>query len=520
MHKDAALILKMKTPIQVLKTYFGYDSFRPGQESLISAVLSGRDALGIMPTGAGKSLCYQVPALILPGLTLVVTPLISLMEDQTAALARRRIPARALNSAMSRTEREEALSLAAAGRLRLLYVSPERLTSPRFLSFAEHADISLLVVDEAHCISGWGRDFRPSYRKIADFAARLPVRPVICAMTATATAEVRADIVSSLRLKDPLTLVTGFDRPNLFFTVQHPADKWEALLCFLRKYKGSSGIVYCMTRRTVEALARRLAYHGFPCRPYHAGLKKSVREQNQRDWLAGKIPLIVATNAFGMGIDKPDVRFVLHYNLPMDMENYYQEAGRAGRDGNPSECILLTNDRDLPICRFFLDHPERQEAGPARGVHFPHRRSPAEVSREAFRAYQLEKLRNMQRYASGKSCLRRTMLAAFGEASPAFCGKCSVCLRLPDPGLKSFRLRPDLENAALHRELIALRRRLSQKTGVPPWKIFPDRTLHDLALIRPLGFFDLLMVENAGLIRCLRFGRPFLEEIRSFVDTH
>ena len=507
----------MQDAYNVLKTYFGYDSFRTGQESLIRAVLSGRDALGIMPTGAGKSLCYQIPALILPGLTLVVTPLISLMEDQTGALQGRRIPARFINSTMPRSEREEVLTLAAKGALRLLYVSPERLASPRFLSFAENADISLLVVDEAHCISHWGREFRPSYRRIADFAGRLKARLVICALTATATEAVKADIIENLRLLDPFTLTTGFDRPNLFFTVQHPADKWQALLAFLHKYQGSCGIVYCMTRRTTDALAKRLAYQGIACRPYHAGLSKSVREQNQKDWLAGNVKLIIATNAFGMGIDKPDVRFVIHYNLPMDMENYYQEAGRAGRDGKPSECILLTNDRDLPICRFFLDHPGQTEAERRTpGFHFPHKKSPA----DEFREYQLEKLRNMQRYAAGKACLRRTMLSSFGEASPAFCGRCSVCLRLPDPGFQSLMARPDVENEALLKELIALRKRLSKKTGVPSWKIFPDRTLRDFALIRPASFFDLLMVENAGVLRCLAFGRPFLEEIRAFVRTH
>ena len=507
----------MQDAYNVLKTYFGYDSFRTGQESLIRAVLSGRDALGIMPTGAGKSLCYQIPALIFPGLTLVVTPLISLMEDQTGALQGRRIPARFINSAMPRSEREEVLTLAAKGALRLLYVSPERLASPRFLSFAENADISLLVVDEAHCISHWGREFRPSYRRIGDFAARLKARPVILALTATATREVKEDILGNLGLRDPFCLTTGFDRPNLFFTVQHPADKWQALLGFLHKYKGSCGIVYCMTRRTVDALAKRLACRGIACRPYHAGLPEKVRRENQEDWLAGRVLLMVATNAFGMGIDKPDVRFVIHYNLPMDMENYYQEAGRAGRDGKPSECILLTNDKDLPVCRFFLDHPGKiEDGGKIRKFHFLTARGPENT----FRDYRLRKLRNMQRYAAGKTCLRQAMLTSFGEAAPAFCGKCSVCLRLPDPGLSVRRVQPDTENAALHRELVALRKRLSKETGTPPWKIFSDRTLHDLALVRPVTLPDLLLMENAGLLRSLRFGRYFLDEIRAFVETH
>ncbi|MCR5295000.1 MAG: ATP-dependent DNA helicase [Lachnospiraceae bacterium] len=504
---------------QVLKTYYGYASFRPGQEAVIRALLSGRDALGIMPTGAGKSVCYQIPALILPGLTLVVTPLISLMEDQVAALTRRRIPARYINSSMPKDAREEALRLAASGALRLLYVSPERLASPRFLSFAEKADVSLLVVDEAHCISGWGREFRPAYRKIADFAGRLPRRPVIAALTATATAAVKADIIENLHMRDPFTLTTGFDRPNLFFTVQHPADKWQALLCHLHRYRNCCGIVYCMTRRTVEALAKRLVFQGINCRPYHAGLPQAEREKNQADWLDGKIKLIVATNAFGMGIDKPDVRFVLHYNLPMDMENYYQEAGRAGRDGKPSECILLTNDKDLPICRFFIDHPDESEDKPRKHA-FPPLLRPKKSARAAFREYQAGKLRNMQHYAAGKSCLRQMMLASFGESSPSFCGKCSVCLRLPDPGRSRSAPDPDAENAALRKELLALRKRIAKEYGIPPYRIFSDQVVRDLALVRPSGLLSLLLMENAGFLSCLRFGPLFLEEIRNYRDTH
>ena len=363
---------------QNLKTYFGYDSFRPGQEKIITAILSGRDALGIMPTGAGKSLCYQIPALTFPGLTLVISPLISLMEDQVATLKRRGIGAEFINSAVDINRKQRILSSISAQYscnppayirrtpsssssafhrcykstpIKLLYVSPERLSAPEFRAFAQKIRISLLCVDEAHCISLWGRQFRPEYMKIAEFVEALPDRPVIAAFTATANAEVRSDIIDNLKLREPYVLTTGFDRPNLYFEVQKVKDKWPALSSLLIRHRGECGIIYCLTRRTVESLSRKLEVNGFTVTHYHGGMPLEEREKAQRDWLGGKRNVIVATNAFGMGIDKPDVRFVIHYNMPGSMENYYQEAGRAGRDGLPSDCIILYNYRDVVINR-------------------------------------------------------------------------------------------------------------------------------------------------------------------------
>ena len=332
---------------KTLWTYYGYSSFRPGQERLIRALLEGNDVLGVMPTGAGKSLCYQIPALLLPGLTIVVSPLISLMEDQVGTLRKRGIPAAFLHAAMRSSERRalcqkilDGQRTGSPGTIRLLYVSPERLMAREFLSFSENADISLLAVDEAHCISNWGRDFRPAYRKIGDFADRLKRRPPIGAFTASATPAVREEIISYLHLKEPASLTTGFDRPNLYFEVRHAEDKWTELLRVLAEHRTGTGIIYCLTRKTTEALAKKLNKNGIPAAFYHGGLTSCEREKSQEDWIRGRVRLIVATCAFGMGIDKPDVRFVIHYNLPGSMENYYQEAGRASRDGRPGECIL------------------------------------------------------------------------------------------------------------------------------------------------------------------------------------
>ena len=321
------------TPREALKRYFGYDSFRPGQEEIVSALLAGRDALAIMPTGAGKSLCYQVPALLLPGLTLVISPLISLMQDQVKGLNAAGIHAAFINSSLTETQIARALDLAAEGSYKLVYVSPERLESPVFRSFAAGADISMVTVDEAHCISQWGQDFRPSYLKILDFIDSLPRRPIVSAFTATATREVKDDIVCTLRLHDPKVLVTGFDRPNLYFQVERTRRKDDFVIQYLRDHPGESGIIYCATRKNVDKLQELLTEYGFAATKYHAGLSAEARRKNQNDFIYDTAPVIVATNAFGMGIDKSNVRFVLHYNMPQSMENYYQEAGRAGRDG-------------------------------------------------------------------------------------------------------------------------------------------------------------------------------------------
>lgn len=401
------------TPREALKRYFGYDSFRPGQEEIVSALLAGRDALAIMPTGAGKSLCYQVPALLLPGLTLVISPLISLMQDQVKGLNAAGIHAAFINSSLTETQIARALDLAAEGSYKLVYVAPERLESPVFRSFAAGADISMVTVDEAHCISQWGQDFRPSYLKILDFIDSLPRRPIVSAFTATATREVKDDIVCTLRLHDPKVLVTGFDRPNLYFQVERTRRKDDFVIQYLRGHPGESGIIYCATRKNVDKLQELLTEYGFAATKYHAGLPAEARRKNQNDFIYDTAPVIVATNAFGMGIDKSNVRFVLHYNMPQSMENYYQEAGRAGRDGLPSQCVLLFSAQDVIINKFLLDKKDFAEMD--------------DEEADLLRQRDLQRLQTMERYCQTTECLRNYILAYFGEHPTAPCGNCGSC---------------------------------------------------------------------------------------------
>ena len=401
------------TPREALKRYFGYDSFRPGQEEIVSALLAGRDALAIMPTGAGKSLCYQVPALLLPGLTLVISPLISLMQDQVKGLNAAGIHAAFINSSLTETQIARALDLAAEGSYKLVYVAPERLESPVFRSFAAGADISMVTVDEAHCISQWGQDFRPSYLKILDFIDSLPRRPIVSAFTATATREVKDDIVCTLRLHDPKVLVTGFDRPNLYFQVERTRRKDDFVIQYLRGHPGESGIIYCATRKNVDKLQELLTEYGFAATKYHAGLSAEARRKNQNDFIYDTAPVIVATNAFGMGIDKSNVRFVLHYNMPQSMENYYQEAGRAGRDGLSSQCVLLFSAQDVIINKFLLDKKDFAEMD--------------DEEADLLRQRDLQRLQTMERYCQTTECLRNYILAYFGEHPTAPCGNCGSC---------------------------------------------------------------------------------------------
>jgi len=401
------------TPREALKRYFGYDSFRPGQEEIVSALLAGRDALAIMPTGAGKSLCYQVPALLLPGLTLVISPLISLMQDQVKGLNAAGIHAAFINSSLTETQIARALDLAAEGSYKLVYVAPERLESPVFRSFAAGAEISMITVDEAHCISQWGQDFRPSYLKILDFIDSLPRRPIVSAFTATATREVKDDIVCTLRLHDPKVLVTGFDRPNLYFQVERTRRKDDFVIQYLRGHPGESGIIYCATRKNVDKLQELLTEYGFAATKYHAGLPAEARRKNQNDFIYDTAPVIVATNAFGMGIDKSNVRFVLHYNMPQSMENYYQEAGRAGRDGLPSQCVLLFSAQDVIINKFLLDKKDFAEMD--------------DEEADLLRQRDLQRLQTMERYCQTTECLRNYILAYFGEHPTAPCGNCGSC---------------------------------------------------------------------------------------------
>lgn len=400
---------------EVLKTYFGYDSFREGQEKLIDGILLGQDTLGIMPTGAGKSLCYQVPALMLSGITLVVSPLISLMTDQVMALNQAGVHAAYINSSLTPNQTRLALSYAKAGRYKIIYVAPERLLLDEFIDFATSVDISMVTVDEAHCISQWGQDFRPSYLKILDFIELLPKRPIISAFTATATLEVREDIINIMQLDDPNMLVTGFDRQNLKFTVKKPKDKYAEVIDYINNHRSETGIIYCQTRKYVEEVCERLNEDGILATRYHAGLSDMERKQNQEDFIYDIKPVMVATNAFGMGIDKSNVRYVIHYNMPKNIENYYQEAGRAGRDGLLSECILLYNGQDVATNQYMIEYVSDNNE-----LDYD--------SLQVIKERERNRLKKMTYYCFTNDCLRTYILRYFGENAENYCGNCSNCL--------------------------------------------------------------------------------------------
>ena len=399
---------------KALREYFGYDSFRPGQEALIDAILAGRDAFGVMPTGGGKSLCYQIPALLLEGLTVIVSPLISLMKDQVAALCEAGVGAAYLNSSLTAAQQREVLRRAEAGAYRLLYVAPERLLTDAFLAFAAGQRISLLAVDEAHCVSQWGQDFRPNYLDIPTFVSRLPHRPVIAAFTATATAEVGRDIIRLLELQSPCRIVTGFDRPNLFFDVRRERDKFSWLKEYLADRRDRSGIVYCATRKTVEQVCEKLRASGIAATRYHAGLDDAERRENQEDFAYDRATVMVATNAFGMGIDKSNVAFVIHYNMPKNIESYYQEAGRAGRDGASADCILLYSAGDVVTAKFLITHGNEREQIP-------------EELRQTLISRDMDRLRRMEDYCRTDGCYRAVLLEYFGQTHAAACGNCGNC---------------------------------------------------------------------------------------------
>lgn len=612
----------MPTAQEILKQYFGYDSFRPGQDELVQAILSGQDTLGIMPTGAGKSICYQVPALALPGLTLVVSPLISLMKDQVGALNEAGVPAACINSAMSFEEMRDALYFAGRGQYKLLYVAPERLTAPFFLDFARRVPISMVTVDEAHCISQWGQDFRPSYLKILDFLAALPQRPLVSAFTATATAEVRDDIIRALGLEEPFVITTGFDRPNLYFAVEKPSSKPSALLAHLMQRRDKSGIVYCSTRKTVEEVCDMLLSRGLPATRYHAGLDPEERLANQDDFLYDRKTVMVATNAFGMGIDKSNVSFVIHYNMPKNMESYYQEAGRAGRDGEAADCILLYNGQDVRTAEFLIEHSHENED-----------ESMDEKTRRQLIERDMERLKQMTFYATTTDCLRRYILNYFGEKALLCCGHCGncdtnfeevdatmdarkilscvyrlderrlhfgktvvaavltgskseqinrfhldtlstygimheqtavrvrqlidvllerglltadperynalfltqtgnalmrgrgeLCIKLPREKKPETAARRTEELAAdvdekLFEKLRALRTKVAQRAGVPPYVVFSNATLADMAARQPKSEYELLGVRGVGEAKARRYGAEFVDCIRAYLEA-
>lgn len=404
----------MTNALHTLKTYFGYDTFRQGQEETVAAILDGRDVLAVMPTGAGKSVCFQVPAMLLPGITLVVSPLISLMRDQVAALGQAGIPAAYLNSTLNERQFFLALDHARLGKYRMIYVAPERLLTPSFQSFAAQAHISLVAVDEAHCVSQWGQDFRPGYMDIAVFVDGLPRRPIVAAFTATATPTVREDIRRLLELRDGAELVTGFDRKNLFFEVRKVKKRLDECVKLVEEAPGQGGIIYCATRKNVELVCDALQQKGIPATRYHAGLGAGERQQNQEDFTYDRKPVMVATNAFGMGIDKSNVRYVIHFNMPKDMESYYQEAGRAGRDGEDSRCILLYSPQDMVTNRFLIERDRDTESGAAELT--------AALKEKAY-----QRLNHMNGYCRCEKCLRAYILRYFGEHPAEQCGNCINC---------------------------------------------------------------------------------------------
>ena len=498
---------------QTLKQYFGYDSLRTGQEELINGILAGHDVLGIMPTGAGKSLCYQLPALMLKGITLVISPLISLMSDQVKALNQAGVHAAYINSSLTENQIRIALSYASQGRYKIIYVAPERLNTPRFLDFACNADISMLTVDEAHCISQWGQDFRPSYLEIAGFLTRLPRRPIVSAFTATATERVKNDIVASLGLNNPVTMVTGFDRPNLFFRVvtrKGGSQKDNSIINYVKKHEDESGIIYCATKKNVDKLYTPLNEQGISAGRYHAGLSNDERKQNQEDFTYDRIRVMVATNAFGMGIDKSNVRYVLHYNMPQSLEYYYQEAGRAGRDGEEAECVLFFSKQDIMINKFLLQN--KASAGDMQKT-----------------ANDQRKLQQMINYCETDKCLREFILSYFGDTTPCICNKCSNCVVVEDEEEETYvetgkkrKKAAQLAGlnelgAALFEKLRSVRTELAAEKSVPPYIICSDKTLKDICAKLPRDKEQLADVYGMGEQKIQNYGEAFVTAVNSFV---
>lgn len=502
---------------QTLKQYFGYDSLRTGQEELINGILAGHDVLGIMPTGAGKSLCYQLPALMLKGITLVISPLISLMSDQVKALNQAGVHAAYINSSLTENQIGMALSYASQGRYKIIYVAPERLNTPRFLDFACNADISMLTVDEAHCISQWGQDFRPSYLEIAGFLTRLPRRPIVSAFTATATERVKNDIVASLGLNNPVTMVTGFDKPNLFFRVvtrKGGSQKDNSIINYVKKHEDESGIIYCATKKNVDKLYTLLNEQGISAGRYHAGLSNDERKQNQEDFTYDRIRVMVATNAFGMGIDKSNVRYVLHYNMPQSLEYYYQEAGRAGRDGEEAECVLFFSKQDIMINKFLLQN----------------KASAGDVASDMQKtANDQRKLQQMINYCETDKCLREFILSYFGDTTPCICNKCSNCVVVEDEEEETYvetgkKRKKAAQLAglnelgvALFEKLRSVRTELAAEKSVPPYIICSDKTLKDMCAKLPRDKEQLADVYGMGEQKIQNYGEAFVTAVNAFV---
>lgn len=521
----------IQTAKTILKKYFGHDDFREGQDKLILSLARGRDVLGIMPTGGGKSICYQIPALMSDGITIVVSPLISLMKDQVSSLVQAGIRGAFYNSSLTEGQSRKALYNMAQGMYKIIYVAPERLESESFVSVCRNLNITYVAVDEAHCVSQWGQDFRPSYLKIPEFIRKLSSRPVIGAFTATATDEVRNDIIKILELKDPFIITTGFDRPNLYFEVRRlkrKRDKFDELVGILADHKNESGIVYCSTRKTVDMVYENLCEMGFDVARYHAGMELEDRKESQDDFIFDRKPVIIATNAFGMGIDKSNVSFVVHYNMPKNIENYYQEAGRAGRDGSEAECILLYNPSDIFTIKYFIENQEsNDEITP--------------LMREKIKAKEFYRMNKMIEYCNTSDCLRNYILNYFGETASKRCGNCSECneslnfrtlSRLPlvkhkddykrtktteinIPAEKSYS---DIDRE-LFEKLRMMRLKISKLQGVPPYVVFSDNTLKDICAKKPKTKRELLMVSGIGQMKADKYGNAVIKEIKEYISA-
>lgn len=487
--------------LNILNTVFGYSSFRQGQREIAENLINGRDVIAVMPTGAGKSICYQLPALKMEGITIVVSPLISLMSDQVRGLIECGVRAAYLNSTLTQRQYFKALENARNYTYKIIYVAPERLMTDSFLAFAKEVNISMVAVDEAHCISQWGQDFRPSYLCIKDFISYLPKRPVVGAFTATATDKVKNDIVKGLNLLSPYNLTTGYNRENLYFAVMYPREKMYAAVKIIERHKGESGIIYCISRKAVNELEYYLSLKGYSVTKYHAGLGDMERKNNQDSFLQGDKDIMVATNAFGMGIDKPDVRYILHYNMPMSMEAYYQEAGRAGRDGRPAQCIMFYSYSDYSTNEFLINLIDDND----------------ELSQEEkgnIKAKNMYKLDKMKAYAFSRRCLREYILNYFGEKANPNCEYCSNCMK--QDKIKGYTPSADRE---LYKRLKEITVQIAKQERISAYSVLNDSVLMNMAIKKPHNLEEMKKVEGIGNYKVRRYGEIYLRIIREWENN-